>query len=286
MNGQSPTPDTEGFTHWLAPAKINLFLHITGRRDDGYHNLQTIFQFVTLFDEIAIRPTTAGRITRVTQIKGVSEAEDLTIRAARLLQQHSSTPHGADIKIRKHIPMGGGLGGGSSDAATVLMALNELWNTNLPKADLQSLGLQLGADIPVFIGGHAAWADGVGEQLTEIEPSENWVLIINPHCHVPTAEIFNHPNLTRDCPPKRIRASLSPDMVNVCETLVRKLYPEVDQCLQWLEQFAPARLSGTGGCVFALFPDQSTATATLNLLPSRWQGELAKSINQHPFYQR
>lgn len=286
MTGHSPTPHPNGFTTWLAPAKLNLFLHITGRRADGYHELQTIFQFIELFDEIAIRPTLDGVISRVGKNQDVPEADDLMVRAAHLLQQSQKTHFGAEISINKRIPMGGGLGGGSSNAATVLMALNQLWTLNLPKSELQSLGLTLGADIPVFIGGHAAWAEGVGEKLTGIDPKELWYLVINPRCHVPTEKIFTHPELTRDCRAMRIRASLSKDMRNVCQPVVCKLYPEIDECIRWLEQFSTVRLSGTGGCVFTSFTDQRAADAALRQVPAKWQGFVAKGINLHPFYQR
>lgn len=272
--------------NWPAPAKLNLFLHITGRRQDGYHMLQTVFQFIDLVDDIDFQVTADGAIRRLSAMHGVAEEDDLVIRAARLLQEHSGSAHGVDIKVNKRIPEGGGLGGGSSDAATTLVALNKLWQTGLEPSQLMELGLLLGADVPVFVHGHAAWAEGVGEQLTPVEPAEVYYLVIHPGCSVSTAAIFNAPDLTRNTPPITIRDFLDRGGINDCETVVRKQYAEVNAAITWLNQYAPSRLTGTGACVFAGFEDESSAQAAREQLPATWQGFVVRGMNRSPLQAR
>ncbi|MEQ8426768.1 MAG: 4-(cytidine 5'-diphospho)-2-C-methyl-D-erythritol kinase [Gammaproteobacteria bacterium] len=272
--------------NWPAPAKLNLFLHITGRRQDGYHLLQTVFQFIDLVDDIEFQLTTDGALRRISAMPGVAEEDDLVIRAARLLQEHSGSTHGVDIKVNKRIPEGGGLGGGSSDAATTLVALNELWQTGLEPSQLAEIGLSLGADVPIFIYGRAAWAEGVGEQLSPVEPAEVYYLVIHPGCSVPTAAIFNAPDLTRNTPPITIRDFFDRGGINDCEAVVRKQYPEVNAAIDWLSQFAPTRLTGTGACVFAGFEDESSAQAAREQLPATWRGFLVRGVNRSPLQAR
>jgi len=268
--------------NWPAPAKINLFLHITGRRDDGYHLLQTAFQFLDYGDALTFKVRQDGEITRQTEIPGVPADQDLVVRAARSLQQFSDTPLGADIKINKKLPMGGGLGGGSSDAATTLVALNHLWKLSLNEDQLAEIGLALGADVPVFVRGQAAWAEGVGENLTPLKLPEPWFLVVIPPCHVPTAKIFLDSDLTRDSQTIKIPAFFAGQGENVCEPIVRKHFPEVDKALNWLTNFSPARMSGTGACVFAPFESEAEAKQVLAQMPSEWQGFVAKGLNQSP----
>ena len=271
---------------WPAPAKLNLFLHITGRRQDGYHLLQTAFQFIDLVDEIDFQMTDDGTISRLSSMPGVAEDDDLVIRAARLLQQRTGSNSGAEIQVHKRIPEGGGLGGGSSDAATTLVALNELWQTGLDRLQLAELGLSLGADVPIFVHGHAAWAEGVGEQLTTIEPTEGYYLIIHPGCSISTAAIFNAPDLTRNTPAITIRDFLDRGGINDCEAVVRKQYAQVNEAIEWLHQFAPTRLTGTGACVFAGFEDEATAQDTREQLPANWQGFVVRGMNRSPLQAR
>ncbi|MCK4708306.1 MAG: 4-(cytidine 5'-diphospho)-2-C-methyl-D-erythritol kinase [Gammaproteobacteria bacterium] len=273
--------------YWPAPAKINLFLHITGRRDDGYHLLQSTFQFLDYCDELSFEVTDDGKITRLTDIPGVAEADDLIIRAAKLLQQSSSTKSGVNIKIKKKLPMGGGLGGGSSDAATVLVVLNQLWRTGLNKQQLADLGLTLGADVPVFIHGVAAFVEGVGEQISAIEPAEKWVLVIHPQINVSTAHIFNDSGLTRDCAAIKIADLSGAVLNNVCEPIACKHYPEIAEAIKWLSGYnRNARMTGTGACVFAEFDSQHEAEELLQSLPEKWRGFVAKGVNQSPLYQQ
>ena len=271
---------------WPAPAKLNLFLHITGRRQDGYHLLQTVFQFLDYSDELhfSIRPD--GRVRRLNSLPGVPEEADLVVRAAKLLQEVSGCTQGADIRVEKRLPMGGGLGGGSSDAATTLIALNHLWSLNLPMETLAKLGLQLGADVPVFIHGHAAWAEGVGEKLTDVELPEPWFLVLIPPVQVPTAEIFNAPELTRDCPPITIRDFLAGQGDNVCQEPVAKRYPEVAEALAWLGKHGKAMMTGTGACVFAAFGQGERAREVFAARPEGWQGFVAQGRNRSPLLTR
>ncbi|MBI3775616.1 MAG: 4-(cytidine 5'-diphospho)-2-C-methyl-D-erythritol kinase [Gammaproteobacteria bacterium] len=267
---------------WLAPAKLNLFLHIVGRRADGYHLLQTAFQFVNLCDTLSFDITRDGRIERTRDIPKVAPETDLTLRAALLLQQATGTSLGARITCEKKIPLGGGLGGGSSDAATTLIALNQLWNTGLPVDQLAQLGVRLGADVPVFVHGHAAWAEGVGEILTPINPPEPWYVVIHPPCHVSTAEIFNLPELTRNTSPIKIRDFFAGSGRNDCESTVRTRYPAVAAALDWLGKFSTARMTGTGACVFAAFPTEARAREIAMLTPPEWRVFVAEGLNRSP----
>jgi 4-diphosphocytidyl-2-C-methyl-D-erythritol kinase len=269
-------------TGWPAPAKINLFLHVVGRRLDGYHLLQTIFQFLDYGDEIDFELRDDGEIRRVSALAGVPSEQDLVVRAARALQHATQCTFGADITVRKRLPMGGGLGGGSSNAATVLVALNKIWNTKVDPATLAEMGLTLGADVPVFVAGHAAWAEGVGEQLTPITVPEPYYLVIFPNCQVPTAAVFGAPDLTRNTPIRTIRNLSLADCHNDCEPVTRRLFPEVAQALDWLGQFGPARMSGTGACIFAPFAARELATAIGQQVPAMWPWFIAAGRNRSP----
>lgn len=272
-------------SRWPAPAKLNLFLHITGRRADGYHLLQTVFQLLDTGDEIHLRPREDGLIRRLNDLPGVPEAEDLVVRAALALQAGSGCALGADIEVDKRLPMGGGLGGGSSDAATVLVALNRLWRTELSVDELAAIGVRLGADVPVFVRGHSAWAEGVGEHLEAVELPARWYLVVSPGLAVSTAEIFTASELTRDCAPITIRAFLSQGGGNVCEPVVVARYPQVGDMLGWLAELPGAvdsRMTGTGACAYAAFDDESTAREALIRLPARWQGFVARGVNRSP----
>lgn len=265
-----------------APAKLNLFLHITGRRADGYHELQTVFQFLDYADEIALTLNTEGKIRRISQHAGIPEQDDLTVRAARLLQKKTGTALGVDIHIKKKLPMGGGLGGGSSDAATVLHGCNRLWECGLSRQELAETGLQLGADVPVFIHGFAAWAEGVGEQLIAVKPPECWYLVVQPKVSISTAEIFSQEGLTRDCVPITIADFLQGRGTNVLESEAVRLYPDVAKALDWLSEFAPARMTGSGSCIFASVKSQQVAESILAKLPEQWDGFVARGVNVSP----
>jgi len=272
---------------WPAPAKINLFLHVTGRRDDGYHTLQTLFQFLDFGDGLSYLVRRDGVVRRVFGMTAVPEGEDLAIRAAQRLREYAGIRGGADIAVTKRLPAGGGLGGGSSDAATTLVALNHLWQAGLDRADLKEIALELGADVPVFVHGHAAWAEGVGEWLTDAEPREPWYLVIVPPVSVPTASIFGAPELTRDRAPITIRDFLSGGGENVCEMPVRHRFPAVAEALDWLAaQGVQPHLSGTGASVFAAFRDESEARLARASLPSRWNGFVARGANRSPLATR
>jgi 4-diphosphocytidyl-2-C-methyl-D-erythritol kinase len=270
---------------WPAPAKLNLFLHVTGRRPDGYHTLQSVFQFLDIADRIQLRVRADAMIRLMTPLPGLAPEQDLTVRAARLLQTEAGLDRGVDIRLDKRLPLGGGLGGGSSDAATVLVALNRLWGLDWSEDRLAGLGLRLGADVPVFVRGRAAWAEGIGERLTPIELPEPWYVVLIPPVTVSTAEIFSAPELTRDTPPIRIPAFLSGAGGNDCEAVVRARYPAVGQFLDWLSQFGRARLTGTGACVFADFPERAAAQQVLEQLPVAWQGFVARGCNRSPLQQ-
>lgn len=267
---------------WPAPAKINLFLHIVGRRPDGYHLIQTVFQFVDLYDELRFTPRADGQIRRLTPLPGVPPQQDLCVRAAQALRDRTGCRLGVDIELIKRIPMGGGLGGGSSDAATTLLALSRLWSLDLPRTELAAIGLALGADVPVFIGGHAAWAEGIGELLTPIDLDEPWYLIIDAGVAVATATVFGHPKLTRHTPPITISRFRSGPTGNDCLTVVRELYPDIDAAYRWLAGFGQAYLSGTGGCLFAHFDSKQAADAALAQLPAPWRGWVVRGMNRHP----
>lgn len=267
---------------WPAPAKINLFLHITGQRDDGYHLLQTAFQFLDYGDVLQFEIQDNPSIVLSPSLDGVDDNDNLIIRAARTLQNAANIKQGVNITIEKRLPMGGGLGGGSSNAATTLVALNQLWQCHLSKSKLAQLGLTLGADVPIFIHGEAAWAEGVGEQLSPISPSEPWYAVLVPDCHVSTAEVFSSQELTRDCEPITISRFLSGEGRNICEDVVTKHYPQVSEALSWLSQYGKARMTGTGACIFASFDSRVQAQQVITAMPAHWQGFVAKGCNRSP----
>ena len=277
-------------THWPSPAKLNLFLYITGQRADGYHSLQTLFQFLDYGDTIDIALRGDGEIRLLTPVEGVAHEDNLIVRAARLLMKVASENNrlpkgsGADISIDKRLPMGGGLGGGSSNAATVLVALNHLWQCGLSIDELAALGLTLGADVPVFVHGHAAFAEGVGEILTPVEPEEKWYLVAHPGVSIPTPVIFNDPDLPRNTPKRSIKTLLKCEFGNDCEVIARKRFREVDAALSWLLEYAPSRLTGTGACVFAEFDTESRARQVLEQAPEWLKGFVAKGVNLSPLH--
>ncbi|MFP2236944.1 4-(cytidine 5'-diphospho)-2-C-methyl-D-erythritol kinase [Pseudescherichia vulneris] len=275
-------------TRWPSPAKLNLFLYITGQRADGYHTLQTLFQFVDYGDTITIDVRTDGELHLLTPVTGVADEENLIVRAARLLMKTAADSGrlpqgaGADISIDKRLPMGGGLGGGSSNAATVLVALNHLWRCGLSVDELATLGLTLGADVPVFVRGHAAFAEGVGEELTPVTVPEKWYLVAHPGESIPTPVIFNDPELPRNSPRRSIETLLKCEFSNDCEVIARKRFRKVDAALSWLLEYAPSRLTGTGACVFAEFDTESAARQVLEQAPEWLQGFIARGVNISP----
>ena len=262
-----------------APAKLNLMLHILGRRADGYHELQTLFQFLDHGDELGFAVREDGEIHLHTDIPGVPHDSNLIVRAARQLQRESGCPLGADIWLEKRLPMGGGIGGGSSDAATTLLALDRLWQLGWSEDRLAALGLTLGADVPVFVRGHAAFAEGVGEKLAPVEPEEPWYLVAVPQVSVSTAEIFSDPELTRDTPAITVRTVLERGGRNDCQPVVEKRYPDVRNALILLNKFVSARLTGTGGCVFGAFPNKAEADKVAAQLPVSLPAFVAKGSN-------
>ncbi|HIE9721585.1 TPA: 4-(cytidine 5'-diphospho)-2-C-methyl-D-erythritol kinase [Klebsiella variicola subsp. variicola] len=278
-------------SRWPSPAKLNLFLYITGQRADGYHTLQTLFQFLDYGDTLTIEPRTDGQLRLLTPVAGVPDEENLIVRAARLLMRAASESDrlpagsGADISVDKRLPMGGGLGGGSSNAATVLVALNHLWGCGLSEEELATLGLQLGADVPVFVRGHAAFAEGVGEILTPVEPEEKWYLVAHPGFSIPTPVIFRDPELPRNTPRRSINTLLNCEFSNDCELIARKRFREVDAALSWLLEYAPSRLTGTGACVFAEFNTESAARQVLDTAPAWLNGFVARGVNLSPLKQ-
>jgi 4-diphosphocytidyl-2-C-methyl-D-erythritol kinase len=270
---------------WPAPAKLNLFLQITGRRSDGYHNLQTVFQLLDWCDDIGIETSEDGLITRSAGPADIPPETDLAVCAARALARVTGCRHGVRLNVRKRIPTGGGLGGGSSDAATVLLVLNRLWGTGLTPAELAGIGLTLGADVPVFVYGSSAWGEGRGEQLVPFEPPERWFVIIHPGVAVSTAEIFQAPELTRNSPLITIRALSTGTMDgtrNDCEPVVRARYPAVAEAIEWLSRSAPARLTGTGSCVFAAFERASDAERVAARVPEVWTSRVARGVVRSP----
>ncbi len=274
---------------WPAPAKLNLFLHIVGRRADGYHELQTLFQFVDLCDDIEIGLRDDGQIRLIAGAPGVPPESDLCVRAARALKAASGCSRGADIRVAKRIPMGAGLGGGSSDAATCLVALNKLWGVGWPVDALAALGLKLGADVPVFVRGRVAWAEGVGERLTALYPPtapvEPNYMIIKPNVSVPTKDVFQDPALTRNSPPITIHGFLASGGRNDTLSVVRRRYPEVARAMEWLSPFGEPRLTGTGACVFMVC-EQARARGILAKLPPEWRGYSARGLNDSPLLSR
>lgn len=271
---------------WPAPAKLNLMLRITGRRDDGYHELQTVFQFLGQSDQLRFRTRSDGKIRCITPLEGVDDDHNLAVRAALALQAHRQGTRGVDIEIRKTLPMGGGLGGGSSNAATTLLILNRLWNCNLDRQQLAAIGLQLGADVPLFVHGHATWAEGIGELFTPLEPREPWYLVIRPACRVSTAAIFADPDLTRDAEPIKIRDFLAGRDENILESLVRERFAAVDEAITWLDRFTRGRLTGTGSCVFGEFATRQAAETALGELPGEMGGFVARGHNLSPLHRK
>ncbi|MCR9908191.1 4-(cytidine 5'-diphospho)-2-C-methyl-D-erythritol kinase [Vibrio campbellii] len=269
-------------TRWPSPAKLNLFLYINGRTENGYHELQTLFQFVDHGDELTIQANDSGEITISPEIEGVPLKDNLIWKAATALQRFASCSYGAHIDLHKILPMGGGIGGGSSNAATTLVALNYLWQTNLSDDELAEIGLALGADVPVFVRGFSAFAEGVGEQLSPAHPDEKWYLVVRPNVSIATADIFGHPDLTRNTPKRDLETLLNTPSVNDCEKIVRMLYPEVDKQLSWLLQYAPSRLTGTGSCVFAEFSSKSEAETILAQLSDKVSAFVAQGRNISP----
>lgn len=286
--------DHSDFQAFFAPAKLNLFLHVVGKRADGYHQLQTAFQLLDFGDTIYLRVRPDGLIKRCNDIANVPEAQDLCVRAATLLKEYSQSPLGVDIQVEKHIPMGGGLGGGSSDAATVLLALNCLWHLHLSRQTLQEIGLRLGADVPVFIFGKNAWAEGVGEKLQEIEIKSSHYLILTPPVNAETAKIFSHKELTRNTIPTTIAAFSrcvdsgelfsGNEFHNDLAPIATQLYPEIKDALLWLGQFAAAKMSGSGASVFAEFNSKELANHVLSQKPKEYFGIVTSGITQHPLY--
>ncbi|WP_172609727.1 4-(cytidine 5'-diphospho)-2-C-methyl-D-erythritol kinase [Pseudomonas graminis] len=262
-----------------APAKLNLMLHITGRRADGYHELQTLFQFLDYGDELSFALRDDGEVRLQTEIADVPHDSNLIVRAARALKEASGSPFGVDIWLKKILPMGGGIGGGSSDAATTLLGLNHLWQLGWDEDRLAGLGLKLGADVPVFVRGHAAFAEGIGEILTPVTPEEPWYLVLVPQVSVSTAEIFSDPLLTRDTPPIKVRPVPKGNSRNDCLPVVTRRYPEVGNALNLLGKFTEAKLTGTGSCVFGAFPSKAEADKVSALLTETLTGFVAKGAN-------
>jgi 4-diphosphocytidyl-2-C-methyl-D-erythritol kinase len=269
-----------------APAKLNLMLHITGRRDDGYHLLETVFQFIDLADRIEFSANDTGKILRLPGNSPVVAADDILLATANLLQARFEVDKGVSIGIDKRIPVGGGLGGGSSDAAACLLALNRLWGLGLSLDQLAGIGLELGADVPVFVRGRAAWATGIGEVLQDIELEESIYLVIDPKVAVSTAQIFAAQELTRNSDPLTIRAFLRGSGCNVCEPVVRKLYPQVGEVIDWLNQYAAARMSGTGACVFAAVDSLEQAEVVKSRVPQQWDAYITRAMNHNPVHQQ
>ncbi len=271
---------------WPAPAKLNLFLHITGQRQDGYHLLQTVFQFIQLIDVIDFTILESGLVRRSSTSLKIDERDDLVIKAAQKIKKRSGSKLGVDISVKKNIPIGGGLGGGSSDAATTLVALNELWQTGLSIDELSEIGLSLGADIPFFINGNAAWAEGVGDKLTPIDLDECFYLVIYPNCSISTKAVFEASDLTQNTPRITIRDFHDGNGKNDCESYVRNHYRDVTEALDWLGEYASSKLTGTGACLFAQFLDENEANEVKYKLPTKWQGYVVKGINKSPLLGR
>lgn len=267
---------------WPSPAKLNLFLHILGRNEKGYHLLQTLFQMLDVGDALAFEANHTGIIRLATPISGVNTEDNLIYRAARLLQNHTNTSQGCDIYIEKQLPMGGGIGGGSSNAATTLVALNHIWQCGLSTEALAALGLELGADVPIFVHGKTAFAAGVGEQIHPVSLDDSWYLVVFPGVNISTAEVFSHPDLPRDTPAMNWQHYTFDATQNDCQKIVCKSQPEVAKLLQWLLHYAPSRMTGTGACVFATFSDPDQAKAVQQALPENWYGFVAKGVNTSP----
>lgn len=288
------TDTTRSLRDCLAPAKLNLFLHITGRRPDGYHELQSVFQLLDWGDRLHFTLRDDGKVSRKTDVPGVPEETDLIVRAASRLKAHTGTAAGVDIEIDKRLPMGAGLGGGSSDAATTLLALNRLWKLDLPRATLQSLAVKLGADVPFFVFGKNAFAEGIGEALQAVELPTRWFLVVTPRVHVPTAAIFSEKSLTRDSKPITITDFLAqqdcntgwPDSFgqNDMQPVVTSKYAEVAKVVEWFYNLTPARMTGSGASVFAAFKSKAEAEAAQAQLPAGWDSAVAESLGEHPLF--
>ncbi|MEX3581678.1 MAG: 4-(cytidine 5'-diphospho)-2-C-methyl-D-erythritol kinase [Burkholderia sp.] len=287
------TDTSRSLRNCLAPAKLNLFLHITDRRPDGHHSLQTVFQLLDWGDRLHYTLREDGVVCRLTEVAGVPEEQDLVVRAARLLQAHTGTTLGVDIEINKVLPMGAGLGGGSSDAATTLLALNRLWKLVLPRAELQALAVKLGADVPFFVFGKNAFAEGIGEALEQVELWDRWFLVVTPRVHVPTAEIFSDKSLTRDSIPIKMGHFFSkksskgwPDSFgqNDMQAVVTKRYAEVAKVVKALYDFGPSRMTGSGASVFAAFGSRQEALAAQATLPADWNSAVSGSLGEHPLF--
>jgi 4-diphosphocytidyl-2-C-methyl-D-erythritol kinase len=262
-----------------APAKINLFLHITGRRSDGYHNIQTIFQLLNYGDEMSFSGNDTGRIDITTNLDSIPKQENLIFLAAKKLQHVTAGVKGCSINVRKQIPMGAGLGGGSSNAAATLIALNQLWQCGLSTEVLAKIGCDLGADVPVFVHGKSAFAEGIGELISPLELPRKWFLVVTPDCHVSTKEIFSHPQLTRNSAPIKIRALDEVQLRNDCQSVVFDQYPAVKEAFDWLKSFGQPLMTGTGSSVFCSFDRESKANGALLQLPNEWNGFVAQGIN-------
>lgn len=278
---QSVAPATAA-TRYPAPAKLNLFLHVVGRRADGYHLLQTAFRFIDYCDELGFAVRDDGVVRRITELAGVSADADLCVRAARLLKDRAGSRLGADIELVKRLPMGGGLGGGSSDAATTLVVLNRLWQTGLTRAQLQELAVELGADVPVFVFGRSAFAEGVGERLAALQVAPAWYLVLVPETTVSTAEIFSAPELTRNTNAITIAAFSVGQGRNDLEPVVCRRYPQVARHLEWLRRYGDARMTGSGACVFCGFETEAQAQRVLAKLPADMRGFVARGLDRHP----
>jgi len=277
---------TDAWTAWPAPAKLNLFLHIVGRRADGYHRLQTVFQLLDWGDTIRLRVREDGVISRVAGLENVAAEDDLVVRAARALQSASGCKFGADIAVEKRIPAGAGLGGGSSDAATVLVVLNALWKTHLSEDALAEVGRRLGADVPVFVRGRSAWAEGVGDELTAIDLPPRHFVIVDPQIAVSTAALFQAPELTRDTPPTTISRFLAGmETANAFAPVARGRFPQVAAALDWLGRFGEARLSGSGGCGFAAVASQRDAEDIVRQCPPPFRAWTARGVNRSPLHE-
>ncbi|MFV0478468.1 MAG: 4-(cytidine 5'-diphospho)-2-C-methyl-D-erythritol kinase [Parahaliea sp.] len=270
----------------LSPAKLNLFLHITGQRADGYHVLQSVFQLLDYGDTLQFTPDNSGQISLLGDNLALAPQDNLIMRAARLLQSsRQNSRSGIQITLHKRIPMGGGLGGGSSNAATTLLVLNHLWQCGYSNGELQAMGLSLGADVPVFVAGHSAWAEGVGEQLTPLDIPPRWYVIIHPGCHISTGEIFSDRQLTRNSHAITIAAFFQGESRNDCEAVVVNHYPEVAKALKWLGKFGNSRLTGTGACIFGSFANEEKASAVVKQIPEPWTGFMARGLRQSPVLQ-
>jgi 4-diphosphocytidyl-2-C-methyl-D-erythritol kinase len=279
-----PGPD------YPAPAKLNLFLHVVGRRSDGYHLLQSVFTLIDRGDRLRFRVRADAMVRRLNDVPGIAPGDDLAVRAGRLLQEASGTTHGADIELDKRIPMGGGLGGGSSDAATALIALNGLWKTGLPREALIELGARLGADVPFFVFGRSAWAEGIGERLKAVDVPPRWYAILTPPVHVPTRAVFAAPELTRNTEALKMEDfSAQPSDLrfhNDLEPVVTARYPQVREYLRWLRQHGDARMTGSGSSVFAAFAGRENAERVIDALPAPMTGFVAQGLTQHPLLEQ